>query len=110
MKKFMVIYHAPDEAVAQMSHATTEQIIEATKPWMAWKAANEENIIDFGSRLIPGESRSANVEWQSSSTGATGFSIVQGSSLEEVKELLNNHPQLAWDPKCSVSVYEFNPM
>jgi hypothetical protein len=32
MKKFMVIYHAPAEAVAQMESATPEQKAEGMKP------------------------------------------------------------------------------
>lgn len=35
MKKFIVTYHAPIEALAKMGEATPEQREEGMKPWMA---------------------------------------------------------------------------
>jgi len=48
MKKFMVIYHAPAEAVAQMESATPEQKAEGMKPWLAWKDSVGNKLVDFG--------------------------------------------------------------
>lgn len=107
MKSFLVIYHAPNEAVQQFSNATPEEITEATKPWMEWKSKNDEAVVDFGSRLTNGQERSANIEWNGSSKEVTGFSILQGESIEEVKTKLNFHPQLSWNPECKVGIYEF---
>lgn len=110
MKKFLVTYHAPASATEQMKNATPAQIMAATQPWMDWKAANEANIVSFGSRLFPGEERSSDSDWTSSASEVTGFSILQANSLEEIKEKLANHPQLAWDATCRISINEFQPM
>ena len=110
MKSFLVIYYAPTEAVEQMSKASAAEIAEATKPWMEWIEKNNTNIIDYGSRLMNGQERSANEEWNSTSKEVTGFSILKGETKEEVKTKLDYHPQLAWSPACKVGIYEFFSM
>jgi len=36
MKKFIVIYHAPDEAIQQMGNSTPEELKAGMEPWMVW--------------------------------------------------------------------------
>ncbi len=107
MKKFLVIYSAPADVVNQMKNATQEELMEATKPWMAWKAANENQIIDLGSRLTNGQQRSTNTDWSTDEKMVTGFSILQGENEAAVKDILTTHPQLVWNPACSLSIHEF---
>lgn len=110
MKKFLITYHAPTTSVNQFKNASPEQISEATKPWMEWKAANEKNVLDFGSRLIQGEEKNIQSEWKDSNTEITGFSILQADNKAALKEILNNHPQFQWAPECRVSIHEFQSM
>lgn len=110
MKSYLVIYHAPQEAIQQMNNATYEEIVEATKPWMEWKNKNQENIVNFGSRLTNGQEKSANKNWSAPNKEVSGFSILQGDSIEDVKSKLEYHPQLAWNPDCKVGIYEFYGM
>lgn len=110
MKSFLVIYHAPKEAVQQMSKATYEEIVEATKPWMEWKSNNDDIIENFGSRLSNGQEKSANQNWTTSEKDVTGYSILKGESIEDIKNKLEFHPQLAWSPDCKVGIYEFSGM
>ena len=110
MKKFLVSYYATAEVLNQMQNATPQEISEATKPWMAWKDANEKNILDFGSRLYGGEERSVNSDWSPQEKIKTGYSIMQAESVEDLKEILTTHPQLVWNPSCSVRIDEFLTM
>ena len=107
MKSFLVIYYAPSEAVQQMSQATQEEIVEATKPWMAWYEKNNEALVDMGSRLTNGQERTVNDSWNTTSKEVTGFSILKGDNIEDVKTKLDYHPQLSWSPECQVGIYEF---
>ena len=36
MKNYLVIYHAPAEALAEAANQTPEEMAEGMKPWMAW--------------------------------------------------------------------------
>ncbi len=110
MKQFLVVYYAPAQEVSKLGTATPEEKMASLKPWMDWKADNEENVINFGAPLIPGQGRSANADWQPSNKEVSGFSIVQGENIEAVKEMCNNHPHLAWGPDCHLGVYEFAAM
>lgn len=36
MKRFIVLYHAPDELLAQSSNANPEEMEKGMEVWMAW--------------------------------------------------------------------------
>jgi len=110
MKKFLVTFYATPEVLNQFSKATPEEVMEATKPWMAWKAANEAHVVDFGSRLTNGQERSTNTTWEKQDKVVTGFSILQGENEDQIKGILATHPQLVWSPECSLSINEFFAM
>jgi len=39
MKKYIVIYHAPDELNAKMAESTPEEMAKGMESWMAWPSA-----------------------------------------------------------------------
>ncbi len=110
MKKFLVTYHASESALKQFANATPEQVSEATKPWMAWKAENDENVDNFGSRLFSGEGRSLNSNWEKTASEVSGFSILQAENMDELKKKLQSHPQLHWNENNRITIYEYQPM
>ncbi len=105
MKKFVILYFAPAAEVAQWAKASEEDKQASLKKWMDWKAKYEDNILDLGSPIIPGQKRKANTEWASCSNDVSGFSIVQGESAEEVKSMLDNHPHTASSPTFGIGIY-----
>lgn len=110
MKKFIAIYNAPAEAMAAMSTMTPEQAAEGMKAWYAWKEKAGDAVVDFGAPLAPGSSINGDEKWSASDTKVSGYSILQGNSLEEVQSLFAGHPHLSWAPGCSIDVHEFAPI
>ena len=55
MKKFIVIYHAPEEFTAQMSKMSPEDMKKGMEPWMAWSAKCGAGLVDIGTPLSNSE-------------------------------------------------------
>ena len=110
MKKFMVIYHAPAEAMAQMASATPEQKEEGMKPWFAWKETLGEKLLDLGSPLMPGVQLLPDGTSKPSTKEVTGYSMIQAVDAEEAKSLLKGHPHLSWTGGCDIELHELVPM
>jgi len=110
MKKFIVLYHAPAEATAQMATMTPEQAAEGIKPWMAWNEKCGNAMVELGAPLAASQSLDTNGNWGGSAKEVSGYSILQGESIADVKALLVGHPHLSWAPGCSIEVHECMPM
>ena len=106
MKKFIVIYHAPAEAMAQMAEATPEQKAEGMKPWFAWKDSIGDKLVDFGTPLMGGTRLLPDGTSENSYKDVTGYSILQANDMEEAKNLLSGHPHLQWSAGCDIEVHE----
>ena len=106
MKKFVAIYNAPAEAMAKMATATDEEKAAGMKPWMAWKDALGEKLVDMGNPFMPGQRLTSGGEANASGTEITGYSIVQASDLDEAKSLFRNHPHLGWTDGCTIDLHE----
>lgn len=106
MNKYVVLYHAPAEAMAQMEHATPEQKQEGMKPWLAWKESMGNSLVDFGAPLLGGRRLLPDGNSESSTKEVSGYSIIQANSLEEAQALLQGHPHLSWTGGCDVEVHE----
>lgn len=106
MNKYLVIYHAPAEAMAQMAQATPEQKQEGMKPWLAWKDAVGDGLVDFGAPLMGGKRLRPDGGAENSSKEVSGYSIIQANDMEEAQSLLQGHPHLAWTGGCDIEVHE----
>ena len=106
MKRFIAIYHAAPEAMAQMTKATPEQKAEGMKYWLTWKEQVGNALIDFGSPLMGGIAISPSGDKTSSSKQVSGYSIVQAENAEAAQALFNGHPHLHWHPTASIEVHE----
>ena len=106
MKKFIAIYHAAPEAMAQMTEATPEQLAEGMKYWMAWKDQVGDGIVDFGSPIMGGISMSPSGEISPSQKQVAGYSIVQAENAEAARAFFNGHPHLNWHPTATIEVHE----
>jgi len=106
MKKFIVIYHAPAEAMEQMANATPEQREEGMKPWMAWAEKCGDRLVDMGTPLTPGLKLNPDGSSENSTKEVTGYSILQANNMDEAQELLQGHPHLGWAGGCDIEVHE----
>ena len=106
MKKFIAIYHAAPEAMAQMSEATPEQKAEGMKYWMAWKDQVGDALVDFGAPLMGGMNISPSGDKVASTRQVSGYSIVQAADAAAAQGLFSAHPHLHWHPTASIEVHE----
>ena len=107
MKKFLVLYHVPAEAMQQTMNVTPEQQAEGMKAWMQWMQKCGDKLVDIGSPLINGLQINNNGETKNSDKQVAGYSILQAENMEEVKSLLKGHPHLSgWHPGTTIEVHE----
>ena len=110
MMKFLVLYYAPAEAMASMATATDEEKKKGMGAWMAWKEKAGDTVVDFGSPFMPGESCGSDGAFSHAANDITGYSIMQAESADALKELLKDHPHLAWWDGCRVEFKPYIPM
>ena len=48
MKKFIVIYHAPMDAMQQMASVTKEEQAKGMEAWMVWARKCGDKLVDLG--------------------------------------------------------------
>lgn len=107
MKKFLVVYHAPKEAMQQMANVTPDQQAEGMKAWMQWMQRVGPNMVDPGSPLINGQQINADGSEKPSSKNVSGYTIVQAENMEAAKALLSGHPHLnGWNKDCTIELHE----
>ncbi len=110
MKKFIVTYHAPAEATAQMADPTPEQMEEGMKPWIAWAEKCGDQLVDLGTPLMGGQLLRTDGSSSDSQREVTGYSILQANSMEEAKALMDDHPHLGWNKGCQIEIHESVPL
>jgi hypothetical protein len=104
MNKFLILYRSSASAAEQMAGATPEQMKAGMDAWMSWAARAGAAIVDLGSPVAPPSDAG-----DADETGIGGFSILQAESVDEIHELLEDHPHLN-APDASIEVREFLTM
>ncbi len=108
MKKFLVLYKAPQSAFEQMKNTTPEQQKAGMQAWMTWAQKAGPAIVDMGAplgkslRVTPGGA-------SPTSNDLGGFSILQGESKEAVAAHLKGHPHFMM-PDGTIEVVELMPI
>lgn len=110
MKKFIVLYHAPADLVAQTANLSAEEQAKGMEGWMQWANKVGDKLVDMGAPLMNGQTLKANGQHSDSDKDVAGYSILQAESLEEAEALLQGHPHLAWSDKASIEVHEQMPL
>jgi hypothetical protein len=106
MKKFIVIYHAPVDAMEQTANSTPGQQAKGMEDWMKWAQNCGENLVDMGSPLSNGQQITPDGKSNPSNKNVAGYSVLQAENIEEAKKLLKGHPHLAWNADCTIEVHE----
>jgi hypothetical protein len=110
MKKYIVIYHAPDELNAKMAESTPEEMAKGMESWMAWAAKCGDQLVDLGNPLEGGQKLRPDGSSEQSGRQVVGYSILQAENIDDAKALLDGHPHLAWDGACEIEVHEVMPL
>ena len=108
MKKFIVLYHAAEEAAKKMTSATPEEMKAGMAPWMEWAKRCGSNLVDFGTPLGNGK-KVTKAGTSPSNKEVIGYSILQANSMDEAVEMLKGHPHLDWVDSCEIEVHESLP-
>ena len=106
MKRFLIHYHAPVEAMAQMAKSTPEQQEAGMKLWMNWKAKVGDGVVDFGAPTRAVARVNGDGSQGDANSEVTGYSILQANDIEEVRGMLQSHPHLNWMDKVAIEIYE----
>jgi hypothetical protein len=109
MKKFIVIYSAPKEAVEAMGQASPEDMQKGMEPWMAWVEKIGSGLVDLGTPLANGQKVTSSGS-SASDKDVTGYSILQAEDMDGAKTMLQGHPHLGWAAGCEIEVYEAMPL
>lgn len=110
MSKYIVIYHAPAEVMAQMTNATPEEREEGMKPWMAWAEKCGDQLVYLGTPLVGGAKLLPGGGSEASTRDVAGYSILEADSMDDAKALLEGHPHLGWNAGCEIEIHESVPL
>ncbi len=110
MKKFIVIYHAPMDAMMETSNQSPEEQAKGMEAWMVWAKKCGDKLVDIGSPLMNGMQLSHDGHHAPSTKNVAGYSVLQAEDMDEAISLLQDHPHLAWNAACSIEVHETMPL
>jgi hypothetical protein len=106
-KRFLIIYHAPMDAMAQTANNTPEQLEAGMALWNAWAERVGSRLIDFGAPLGGSKSLTAEGSLLPSTKEVAGYSFLEAEDWEELMDLLTGHPHLSgWHPEATIEVHE----
>ena len=106
-KKFLVIYHAPMDAMAQTANASPEEQAAGMALWQAWADRVKNRLIDMGAPLTNGKTLGSQGESSPSSKDVAGYSLLQAEDWDEIMDLLEGHPHISgWHPDATIEVHE----
>jgi len=109
MKKFLVLYHANQDAMEFMKTESEEAQGKEMEKWVGWMNKNADSLVDEGNPVAGNHTMhsSGNKEEKND---IVGYCIMQGETKEEVMKLLKDQPHLAWHSGATMSVMEILPM
>lgn len=110
MKKFIVIYYAPMDAMKQMVVMSKEDQARGMETWMVWAKKCGDKLVDLGAPLMNGKALNTGGKSTDSQKEVTGYSVLQAKDMADAVSLLQDHPHLGWNAACSIEVYETMPL
>lgn len=106
-KRFLVIYHAPVDAMAQTANISPEDQAAGMALWKAWADRVGSKLADLGAPLINGKRLTTGGSSTPSTREVAGYSLLDAEDWDEVFELLEGHPHLSgWDPEATIEIHE----
>ena len=88
MAKYLLLYRSAQSAQDQMQQNTPEEMEAEMKAWMAWGGKVGDRLVDFGDPAADTDGIGGSY--------IGGYSIVSAGTSEELAEILDGHPHLAF--------------
>lgn len=108
MKKFIIIYRAPQSSMKKMEKSSPEDMRKEMEFWMKWAKKCGKGMVDMGAPLGNAHKMSKSNHGPIKSNIA-GYSVLQAKSMKEVKDMIREHPHLNWNRGCEIEVHESMP-
>jgi hypothetical protein len=106
-KRFLIIYHAPMDAMAQTANASPEQQAAGMALWKAWADKVGSRMADMGAPLINGKSVNPKGSSAPSTKEVAGYSLLDAADWEELMDMLEGHPHISgWHPEATIEIHE----
>ena len=106
-KTFLVIYHAPFDAMNQMANISPEQQAAGMALWEAWAQRCGSKLRDMGAPLMNGKRLAAGDTPTPSTREVAGYSLLTAEDWDDVMSLLEGHPHISgWDPDATIEIHE----
>lgn len=106
-KTFLVIYHAPLDALAETANLSLEDQAAGMALWQAWAERCGAKLLDMGAPLMNGRQIGAEGEPTTSTKEVAGYSLLSAEDWDEVMSLLEDHPHLSgWHPAATIEIHE----
>jgi len=105
MKRFIVIYYAPQSFTKDMKNKSAEDMKKGQEEWMHWAMVIGDGLVDMGAPLGNGEVIEKSKTSKSTSE-IVGYSVLQAENIGEAAKMLQEHPHLKWSSGCRIEVFE----
>ncbi|HEV3223771.1 MAG TPA: hypothetical protein VGZ90_12875 [Puia sp.] len=111
MKKFLILYKAPLDAMAQTANMTPEQQAKGMEAWMQWAKKCGDRLIDMGSPLMNAHQISPGDKITTSKNHIAGYSILEAENIDGAIVLLRGHPHTSgWNAEAIIEIHESMPL
>ncbi len=106
-KTFLIVYHAPLDALAQTANVSPEDQAAGMALWEAWAERVGSRLLDMGAPLMNGKRLSATGDQMPSTREVAGYSLLSADDWDEVMSLLEGHPHISgWHPEATIEIHE----
>ena len=110
MKKFIVTYHAPMDALQESANTSPEEAKKGMEQWYQWARNCGNKLVDMGQPLMGGLKLNADGSSKESNRQVCGYSVLQAENMDEAKKLMEGHPHLNWRSDCEIEIHESMPL
>jgi hypothetical protein len=111
MKKFLILYKAPLDAMAQTANSTPEQQAKGMELWMQWAKKCGDKLIDMGSPLMNAQQISPGDKVAPGKTQIVGYSILNAENMDAAITLMKGHPHTSgWSADAVIEIHESMPL
>ena len=107
MKKYLILYKAPADAMAQNMNLSPEQQEKGMALWMQWMKNCGDHMVDPGMPLMPAKTFGGDGNDKPADLATAGYTILQGENMQQISLLMKDHPHTSgWNPKALIEIYE----